>query len=78
MTGEPDCRDADRDGRPGAEFLWQGSATPGETPDMLLHIVGSRVRPLLRGGGAVPQPECGQHQARECYQRADYLKGVAV
>ena len=25
MTGELDCRDADRDGRPGVEFSWQGS-----------------------------------------------------
>ncbi len=25
VTGELDCRDADRDGRPGVEFSWQGS-----------------------------------------------------
>ena len=25
MRGELDCRDADRDGRPGVEFSWQGS-----------------------------------------------------
>ncbi|HUK67848.1 MAG TPA: hypothetical protein VLW50_03675 [Streptosporangiaceae bacterium] len=25
MTGEPDCRDAGRDGTPGVEFSWQGS-----------------------------------------------------
>ena len=25
VTGELDCRDADRDGQPGAEFSWQGS-----------------------------------------------------
>jgi hypothetical protein len=25
VTGELDCRDADRDGRPGVEFWWQGS-----------------------------------------------------
>ena len=25
VTGELDCREADRDGRPGAEFSWQGS-----------------------------------------------------
>ena len=25
VTGKLDCRDADRDGRPGAEFSWQGS-----------------------------------------------------
>ena len=24
VTGELDCRDADRDGRPGVEFSWQG------------------------------------------------------
>jgi len=32
----------------------------------------------LRGGTAVPQPESGQRQARECYQRACDLKGVVV
>ena len=32
----------------------------------------------LRGGSAVPQPESGQRQARECYQRACHLKGVVV
>jgi len=25
VTGELDCREADRDGRPGVEFSWQGS-----------------------------------------------------
>jgi hypothetical protein len=25
VTGELDCRDADRNGRPGVEFSWQGS-----------------------------------------------------
>ena len=25
VTGELDCRDADRDGQPGVEFSWQGS-----------------------------------------------------
>ena len=25
VTGELDCRNADRDGRPGVEFSWQGS-----------------------------------------------------
>ena len=25
VTGELDCRDANRDGRPGVEFSWQGS-----------------------------------------------------
>ncbi len=25
VTGDLDCRDADRDGQPGAEFSWQGS-----------------------------------------------------
>jgi hypothetical protein len=25
VTGELDCRDADREGRPGVEFSWQGS-----------------------------------------------------
>ncbi len=25
VTGELDCRDTDRDGRPGVEFSWQGS-----------------------------------------------------
>ena len=25
VTGELDCRDADRDGKPGVEFSWQGS-----------------------------------------------------
>jgi hypothetical protein len=25
VAGELDCRDADRDGRPGVEFSWQGS-----------------------------------------------------
>ena len=34
--------------------------------------------PSLRGGSAVPEPECGQRQARECYQRAYDLKGVVV
>ena len=37
-----------------------------------------RAGPSLRGGSAVPQPECGQRQARECYQRAYDLKGVVV
>jgi hypothetical protein len=31
VTGELDCRDADRDGRPGVEFSWQGS---GEGDDV--------------------------------------------
>jgi hypothetical protein len=34
--------------------------------------------PSLRGGSAVPQPECGQRQAGECYQRAYDLKSVVV
>ena len=25
VTGDLDCRDADREGRPGVEFSWQGS-----------------------------------------------------
>jgi hypothetical protein len=33
---------------------------------------------LLRGGSAVPQPESGQRQARECYQRSCDLKGLVV
>jgi hypothetical protein len=44
----------------------------------LLRFAGTRGRPSLRGGSALPQPECGQYQAGERYQRADYLIGVAV
>ncbi len=31
VTGELDCRDADRDSRPGVEFSWQGSDEGDET-----------------------------------------------
>ncbi len=31
VTGELDCREADRDGRPGVEFSWQGSDEGDDT-----------------------------------------------
>ena len=31
VTGELDCRDANRDGRPGVEFSWQGSDEGDDT-----------------------------------------------
>ena len=60
-----------------ADFA-ESIVTGGETRGALLRVAGTGGRPSRRGGSAVPQPECGQHQARKCYQRAGYLKGVAV
>src|ERR1700691_4273605 len=40
------------------------SSAPPECPSRAAVLLRG---PLLRGGSAVPQPECGQRQARECY-----------
>ena len=45
VTGELDCCDADRDGRPGVEFSWQGS---DEGDDVAAVAAGPRSTPTAR------------------------------